>query len=181
MAAVMDMSPYAMLRQLEQLGRHHGAQLPTRETPPEVWEGVGFRLGSQHFVTAMSEVSELLKYPELSPVPRTRAWVRGMANVRGNLLPVMDLAAYLGGLASGPDQTSRVIAIDVDGVYTGLLVDEVFGMRHFPNHEFREVGGDVEESVAPYVEGMFRSRGEQWLVFSMRTLARSPRFMKVAA
>ena len=174
------MSPFALLRQLEQLGRDHGAQMPVREAPAEVWEGVGFRLGAQHFVCAMGEVTELLKYPELSPIPRTRSWVRGMANVRGNLLPVMDLNGFLGGVQTSLTRSSRVIVIDIDGVFAGLLVDEVLGMRHFLNDDFHQSAENVAEDLAPFISGRFHTEGVEWLVFSMRALAQSTRFIKVA-
>ncbi len=179
MAAVLEMSPFSVLRQLDQLGREHGATLPVQEVPRDTWEGVGFRLGTRHFVAAMGEVIELLRFPELSPVPRTRSWVRGMANVRGTLLPVMDLNGFLRGQRTSLTRTSRVLVIELDGGLTGLLVDEVFGMRHFPHADYRHPDVEVDETLVPFIQGLFDSAGEQWLVFSMRALALFPRFMKV--
>jgi len=129
----------------------------------------------------MNQVVELLKFPDLSPVPRTRSWVRGIANVRGNLLPVMDLNAYLGDLSSGVTRSSRVLVIDIDDIYTGLLVDEVFGMRHFQEDQRAGVPADLPANLAPYVVGSFADgRGSTWLLFSMEALAQNPQFLKAA-
>jgi len=175
------MSPFALLARLEQLGRDHGADLPSQEEHQELWPGIGFRLGGQLFVTALDEVAELLRHPSLSPIPRTKAWVRGMANVRGNLLPVMDLGGYLVGKHSSLTRSSRVVVIDIDGVFSGLLVDEVFGMRQFPRDDHRAPPGNLPEHLQPYVTGCFNSGGDQWLLFSMRALAAAPQFLKVAS
>ncbi|MCC5810084.1 MAG: chemotaxis protein CheW [Ectothiorhodospiraceae bacterium] len=182
MDAPVSQSPFQLLQHLEHLGRDHQAELPTNEEHQALWAGVAFRLGSQHFVAPMEQVSELLKYPDLSPVPRTKNWVRGMANVRGNLLPIMDLSGYLSGGSSSLTRASRVLVIDIDGVFTGLLVDEVFGMRHFEDDLRRDAPADLPPYLAPYIDGRFdEPAGGRWLLFSMEALARHPQFLKVAS
>ncbi len=182
MDAPVKQSPFQLLQSLEQQGRDHQAELPTNEEHQALWAGVAFRLGSQHFVAPMAQVSELLKYPDMSPVPRTKSWVRGMANVRGNLLPIMDLSGYLSGATSSLTRSSRVLVIDIGGVFTGLLVDEVFGMRHFEDDLRQEAPADLPPHLEPYVVGRFdESTGGRWLLFSMEALARHPQFLKVAS
>lgn len=174
-------SPFELLRQLDRLGRGHKAELPSREDHAVYWTGVGFRLGGQHFVSSMGEISELLKYPDLAPVPRTRPWLRGVANVRGNLLPVMDLNHYLGGSMTSMTRATRVLVVEVSGMVSGLLVDEVFGMRQFPDTERSVAVDGVEERIAPYITGQFNSDGERWFTFSMKALVENPLFLQVAA
>lgn len=174
-------SALELLRQLDRLGRDHHAELPSREEHGDYWAGVGFRIGTQHFVSGMGEISELLKYPEISPVPRTRHWMRGLANVRGNLLPIMDLNNYLGGPITSLTRTSRVLVVDASGIVSGLLVDEVFGMRQFPDEERSDSSEGAEPHVAPYVTGQFEVDGERWFIFSMKTLVENPRFLQVTA
>jgi len=173
-------TPFSLLRQMERLGRDHKAALPSREDPKDLWAGVGFRLGTQHFVSSMEEISELLKYPELSPIPLTRTWVKGLANVRGNLLPIMDLNGYLGRSGITLTRASRVLVIHADALVTGVLVDEVFGMRQFAKDDLESVSGDLDESLMPYVSEQFFSDDQRWLVFSMSALIANPQFMQVA-
>ncbi len=177
----MAASPFDLLIELERLGRDFAADLPAQEDPGENWVGVGFRLGGQRFLAPMAEVAELLKYPELSPIPRTRSWVRGMANVRGTLLPIMDLNGFLGDHVSSLTRLSRVLVVPIENAYTGLLVDEVFGMRHFPRESLGPAPGDVEDKYAPFVNGCIEHEGERWLVFSMQALVEDPQFLRVAS
>ncbi len=180
-ATVDQHSAFRALLELERLGRAHAAELPAQEEHQALWEGVAFRLGTRHFVSPMDQVVELLRFPELAPVPRTRPWVRGIANVRGNLLPVMDLSAYLEEIPASLTRSSRVLVIDVDDVFTGLLVDEVFGMRHFQEDQRGGVPADLPANLEPYVNGSFGdARGTSWLLFSMEALAHHPQFLKVA-
>ena len=55
---------------------------------PGHWRGVGFRLGQRRFVSSFEEVVEILSLPAVTPVPGAQAWMLGVANVRGSLLPV---------------------------------------------------------------------------------------------
>ncbi len=176
-------APFEQLRRLERLGLEHGADLPAQEEARSHWTGVGFRIGGRHFVTPMEEVAEILPVPDLSRVPHARAWVRGIANVRGTLLPVMDLVGFLGLGAVSGTRLVRVLVIDQAGVNAGLLVDEVLGMRHFLAEEQRDADAALRESLGTpgaYVDGVFEHAGARWPVFSMAALAKDPAFLKVS-
>lgn len=177
----MSETPFDRLARLEALGRDHRAVLPAQEKVREEWAGVGFRIGGRHFVAAMDEVREILTYPRVSRVPHASHWVRGVANVRGNLLPIMDLSGYLERGPVNLSRIARVLVIEHDGVLAGLLVDEVLGMRRFLRERWQRVAGASEEAaVRPYLEGVFEHEGGLWPVFSMVALSRHPRFLKVA-
>ena len=57
---------------------------------------LGIRVGGQDCLVTLSDISEVLPVPEVLHVPLTQPWFLGMANVRGNLYGVTDLASYLG-------------------------------------------------------------------------------------
>lgn len=180
MAAVTKEGPYEHLRRLDERGQNVWRDLPAQQETREEWSGVGFRIGGQHYLAAMGEVTEILQPPDMARIPHTRGWVRGMANVRGNLLPVMDLAGYLGKGDIGITNQSRVLVIDQQGVVTGLLVEEILGMRRFYQEDWRggEKGGD--QAAEPYITGVFRQEDGLWPLFSMAALAEDPAFFKVS-
>jgi twitching motility protein PilI len=181
MTLLEQAGPFSLLQELERRGRGHRAQLPTQEEIREEWVGIGFRLGGERFVVSLNEITEILTYPQLSRIPRTKPWVRGIANVRGTLLPVMDLSGYLGKRLATLTRLSRVIVINQQGLSAGLLIDEVLGMRHFFQEESVEVPDDLEETLKFYVSSAFHRDDGVWHVFSMKTLAAHPQFMKVAS
>lgn len=71
------------------------------------WIGIAFEVGGQEFVAPMGEVSEILAVPELTPIPLTKPWLLGVANVRGRLLPLADLAKFLTLTAMSALKTKR--------------------------------------------------------------------------
>ncbi len=170
---------YALLKSIESQVREHAAPLPIEIQVREDWVGIGFRIGDHRLLAPLGEVVEILTHPAMSSVPGTRKWVRGIANVRGNLLPIMDLRGYLEGRATVPSRRSRILVIDHEGVYSGLVVDEVLGLRHFlPEERVSRV--DLPESYQPYLDGGFSAGGETWGVFSLRRLAETPQFLHAA-
>jgi len=173
-------NPVAVLREIEECCRGSEAGFPRKVEASNEWPGIAFRLGQNNLIAAMDDVVEILDYPQLSSVPLTRPWVRGIANVRGNLLPVIDLNGYLGNEIPQVTSKTRVLVIDFNGIYSGLVVDEVLGLKHFHEDELTDEVPGVDEKLYPYLRNGFR-RGEQvWGVFSLLSLVESPIFLQVA-
>jgi len=173
-------TPLDWLSYLEQLCLDNAHGLPQQEQSDEEWSGIGFRLGSLYLVAPLGEVAEILTPLSLSKVPRTKSWVCGIANVRGNLMPIMDLQAYLHDRAAFLNRRSRILVVNHNGVYSGLVVDAVLGLRHFPDDQrCDELPGD-DERIHEYMTQGFKADGEHWGVFSMHALAKTPKFLKVA-
>lgn len=174
-------SPLEILLELEQRSRRNAAGLPQQIEIRSTWDGIGFRLGAYKFVAAMEAVREILTQPNLTRVPGVKDWVKGVANVRGNLLPVIDLGDFLAGAPSASQRRARVLVVQHRGLGAGLLVDEVLGMRHFLEEEFSREKHGTGEEFRGYLDGVYRQAGEQWWVFDLRRLVESPAFMQVAA
>jgi twitching motility protein PilI len=102
-----------------------------------------------------------------------------MANIRGSLLPVIDLSGYLNGSMTKITARTRILVVDHNDVFTGLVVDEVLGMKHFMNDEFVS-GAAVEEFLRPYTQSGFQSGEQYWGLFSLHALAEMPQFLQVA-
>jgi len=180
MAQGTSQHPLQVLQEIEARCRKFAAGLPQQEEVREEWLGIAFRVGELHLAAPLGEVVELLTFPSMTRVPGAKSWVLGVANVRGNLLPVMDLSGFLYDRATVLTKRSRVLVLKQGGVFAGLLVDEVIGQRHFlEENRLSELPG-VDIAVAPYLERAYRHDEENWAVFSMRRLAESPLFMQVA-
>lgn len=153
--------------------------MPAQQVVAETWSGIGFRLAGQPMVAAMGEISEILHEPRYTALPRVKSWVRGVANVRGRLLPIIDLSHFLGAPSSAPRKQRRVLVLDREELFVGLLVDELFGMQHFPVNSFTTTVPVLMEAFRPFVVGAYT--GEQVsLIFNFRALARDQAFLDVA-
>ena len=88
-ASTASVTPYALLKEIEQRSRGMALGLPQQVEVRRTWSGIGFRIGDLLMVSSLGEISEILVYPPLTRVPQAKPWVKGIANVRGNLLPVV--------------------------------------------------------------------------------------------
>ena len=127
-----------------------------------------------------TDIVELLEPPVCTRLPRVQHWVRGVANVRGRLLPVIDLAAFTGSSLTTAPRQQRVLVMDSHGIFVGLLVDEVIGMRHFPVDSFVEDAG-MQKGLSPYLDGGYRDGDRIWGVFRPVKLTGDMRFLNVTA
>ncbi|MGN5518308.1 chemotaxis protein CheW [Halopseudomonas sp. Lyrl_26] len=171
--------PFDLLQQLAERCVRMAAGLPSQEVVAETWSGIGFRLAGQPMIASLGEISEILHEPRYTALPRVKPWVRGVANVRGRLLPIIDLSQFFGSTSSAPRKQRRVLVLDRDEIFVGLLVDELFGMQHFPVSSFTTSVPDLPQQFRPFVVGAYT--GEQVsMIFNFRALARDQAFLDVA-
>lgn len=138
------------------------------------WTGLAFQLGDTHYLAPRADVREVMEPPSVTRVPGARPWLLGVANVRGDLLPVVDLGRLLGGDAAVRTEASRVIVLNDETLAAGFLVDAVAGFRSFsPEDQRHELIGEEESE---FVLGAFVRDGTAWRVFSLRKLAADPVF-----
>jgi twitching motility protein PilI len=174
-----NLTPFEILARYERLSLAHASDAQERMEAPGLWRGIGYRAGSRLFVSGIDEINELLAVPVLTPVPGTQPWLLGVANVRGNLVPVIDFARYLFGERTPHTERSRLLIVRQGGGSVALLVDEVFGQRTVDEEQRRDAEPEDDPRLARFVEERV---GEQRLaVFSMNRLVRAPDFRQAAA
>lgn len=170
-----------LLQNIENKSREFAFDLPHKEESKLTWEGVLFTILGEKLLTALGEVKEILNYPSnVTSVPGAQSWVRGVANVRGSLLPIFDLQEYLGGGAIAIGRRTRVLVIEHEGLFVGLMVADVYGMRHF-DEELRIQKHEAAEPMGRYVTGAYDVDGDRCPILSMHVLAEDPEFQVVAA
>ncbi|MBA8882472.1 chemotaxis protein CheW [Dokdonella fugitiva] len=174
-------TPYEVLAEYEQRSLAHAAGAPEQVDAPGLWRGIGFRIGDRHFVSSIAEVNEILTPPVVTLVPGAKSWLLGVANVRGNLVPVVDLRDFVGGGRSPNTETTRVLVVRQHGGSVGLLVDEVLGQRSFSEEQLTAAVGEADERYNHYVGENVQLGEVQWGLFSMAALVRSAHFQQAAA
>lgn len=172
---------FSLLKDIESRSRTKALGLPQQIEVRRTWSGVGFRLGDANLLTKLEEVDEILVSPEMTRVPSALSWVKGIANIRGLLLPIMDLRDFIDGKTIQAGRKTRIIMIKKGELVSGLMVDEVFGMRHFFEEERTKNIPDVSDNLKKYLQGAFQQGNMHWGIFDMDNLAADPGFLEVAA
>jgi twitching motility protein PilI len=176
-----QLSPFEILAGYEQQSvAQGGGAASSRQAAADLWRGVGFRVGEHRLVVSLTEIIEILSLPEVTRVPGARAWLLGVASVRGNLLPLIDLKNFLFGEAANIADSSRVLIVRQAGGNVGLLVDEVYGQRHFSAEQRSALQAD-DEKQARFVVDQYTLDDVSWGRFSVNGLVRASDFAQAAA
>lgn len=174
-------NPILLLHEMDQRSRHLAHNLPQQLEVRTTWDGVAFKIEDTLLVAPLEQVKEILTRVTISRIPGAKEWVKGVSNVRGNLLPILDLKGFLSGSVSKMTRHSRILVIQHKGINAGLIVDEVLGMRHFLEEEFNENVSSIDASYRKLLSGSFRQVRERWAVFDIHKLVETPEFLQVAA
>lgn len=171
-------SAFILLADLTRRLHENAHELPSRQDLVQYWSGIAFILDGVNYVAPLDEVAEVLSAPDYTRVPGVSPWMKGVSNVRGRLMAVMDLTVFLNKVSSLNTQRRRLLVIDENDLYTGMAVDDVLGMQHFPVSGFVDQWA-TDAAVTPYICGAYARDGSYWPVFSLRLLAEDPRFLQV--
>ncbi len=178
------LDPFAILLDYELRSLAHIAGLPEQLDAPGLWRGVGYRIGTRRLASGFDEVLEILPLPQVTPVPGARAWLLGLSNVRGNLLPVVDLKQFLEGERTVLHEGQRMLLVRQPGGDVAVLIDELFGQRSFNESQLEADGlqtsGLVEGRYTHFIDRVYRLGEHAWGIFSLDRLARTPEFRQAA-
>lgn len=173
--------PFDLLQELERRGKAALAGAGGETADIEEWVGIGFRLGDEPFIVARDDIREVLMIPEpITRVPGAKFWVCGLANIRGHLLPIIDLKAFLGSGFNSRQRDARVLVLKSDEFPAGLIVDEVFGFRRFLAREFSSIAPQTVVRCDRFIEGAYERSNEVWPIFKVDRLLHSSEFQRAA-
>ena len=173
--------PFELLKALEKRSRALVATTEREASLGNEWVGVAFRMGGESFLVAREETREVLGLPPgITRVPGAKPLVKGIANVRGQLLPMIDLRQFLGSGLISASRNTRVVVVNHREIPAGLLVDEVLGFRRFAESDFDSEPPPTVIRCDSFLAGAFRRGGEIWPVLSLKTLVESQQFLQAA-
>jgi twitching motility protein PilI len=136
---------------------------------------LGVQVGAEHWLVKLEEAGEVIPLPQIAPVPLAKTWYRGLANIRGNLYSVVDLAAFQGGDLTKQTSEARLLLVgERFGMNGALLVNKMLGLRNLQTLEVREGGKDRAWENTRYVDG----EGREWRELSMAALVYHPEFLQ---
>ena len=173
--------PFELLAEIERRSRQAHAGQAGGEMPSE-WVGVGFRIGEEQFLANREQVREVLMLPDtITRVPGARRWLLGIANLRGHLLPLVDIKLLLGSGRTTLRRTTRVISVNHREVPAGIVVDEVLGFRRFMDHEFSAEAAKTIVRCDNFLGGTYTRGEDRWPVFNLFDLVENKMFLQASA
>lgn len=126
-----------------------------------------FTLGSEKYAVNLRHVSSITKYTKVTKVPNAPAFMEGIINLRGDIVPIVSLK-HCFGIASGvSDERTRIIISQVGGKELGFVVDEAFRVMSLRDDEIEPPPEMITGPFASYVQGIGKTNGEIIVVIDL--------------
>ena len=122
-------------------------------------ELISFRIGAQEFCVDIMEVREIRGWTPATALPQAPAFVRGVINLRGAVLPIVDLGARLGLGAADPTARHVIIVAQVQNQIVGLLVDAVSDILTVTDDMIQPTPDVASDMVRTFVRGLLAIEG----------------------
>ena len=163
MPAANESTPFEYLLSVDRQCIAHQGGLIRQEVDSEFSHGLAFNLGSHRYIIPISEITEVISVTEFTSIPRVPGWLIGIANVRGNLVTLLDLHQFIFNKQSELDmRTRRTLLIKYESHYFGLLIDSIIGMKSYQTDMgSKQVPDGFDTNHLDHI-GAFYSSGEEW-------------------
>ena len=113
-------------------------------------------LDQVEFGLDINAVQEIVRLPKITPVPKAPSYVEGVANLRGNVLPIINSRSRFGMRASENAENSRVVVVELNGKPTGLIVDAVREVMHVSPKDVEEAPAVVQGVDGKFLRGIVK-------------------------
>ena len=153
----------------------------TESSSPSCWRALGFKLDDAQLAIPIEQVSELATCTSFTSVPFVKAWVKGVTNVRGGLLTIVDLSNFLGKAPVQLKRGSRLIVVNSQGLQAALLTNEVLGLRQFEEPSATASITEFDEALRPFLTRAISVDSVQWGVFDLNRLSADDDFRHIRA
>jgi len=140
---------------------------------------VGFRIGDETFGVRIGSVREIVRVPEITSVPNAPDTIEGVINLRGKIIPVMDLRKRFGHAEIQPDKKNRILVVELDNKLIGLMVHSASEVLKIPPSDIESPGSVFADADSSYVTGVGKLNGRLIILLDISKLLHRPELKKL--
>jgi purine-binding chemotaxis protein CheW len=140
---------------------------------------VGFRIGEETYGVRIGAVREIVRVPEITAVPSAPELIEGVINLRGKIIPVMDLRKRFGHTETQPDKKNRILVVELDNKLLGLIVNSASEVLKIPPSEIEPPGSVFADGESGYVTGVGKLKGRLIILLDITKLLHRPEFKRL--
>jgi purine-binding chemotaxis protein CheW len=140
---------------------------------------VGFRIGNETYGVRIGAVREIVRVPDITAVPSTPDSVEGVINLRGKIIPVMDLRKRFGQSEIKPDKKNRILVVELENKLLGLIVNSASEVLKIPPSEIEAPGSVFADGESGYVTGVGKLSGRLIILLDISKLLHRPELKRL--
>jgi len=131
---------------------------------------VGFRIGRETFGLPISIVREIVRVPEITSVPNAPDYIEGVINLRGRIIPVVDLRKRFGDKSLAPSKKNRIVVVELETRAIGLMVHSASEVLRIPPSEIEEPHNVFQEGELDYITGVGKLNGRLVILLDLNKI-----------
>ena len=120
----------------------------------EILQLVGFLIGNEEFAVDILKVQEINRIAQITKVPNSPDFVEGVINLRGKVIPILDLRIRMGMEKKGHDSRTRIIVVEIKEKTIGFIVDEVTEVLRIPRDVIEAPPDLVSAQKSEFITGV---------------------------
>jgi purine-binding chemotaxis protein CheW len=120
---------------------------------------VGFRIGRETFGLPISMVREIVRVPDITSVPNAPDYIEGVINLRGRIIPVVDLRKRFGEKSPEPSKKNRIVVVEIGARAIGLIVNSASEVLRIPPSEIEDPHNVLPDGELNYITGVGKLKG----------------------
>ncbi|MGI5921713.1 MAG: chemotaxis protein CheW [Syntrophomonadaceae bacterium] len=123
-------------------------------SPQEEIQVVAFQLGNEEYAVDILHVLEINRLLHITRVPRANQFIEGVINLRGNIIPIINLHKKFNLQATGDDEEKRIIVFKFDDIAVGVIVDKVSEVLHISRNQIEEASDVYKSFDSEFIKGI---------------------------
>ena len=136
-----------------------------KKADEKIFEMVGFKLGNEEFMVDINKIREIIMKTDITYVPRIPPYFEGVINLRGNIVPIINMRKKLGMKSEKFTKDSRILIMEVNDMLVGFIVDKITKVILIPERNIEPTpvtfGGMASEFI--YGVGRHENRIIGWV------------------
>jgi purine-binding chemotaxis protein CheW len=140
---------------------------------------VGFRIGNETYGVRIGAVREIVRVPEITAVPSAPDLIEGVINLRGKIIPVMDLRKRFGQIEIISDKKNRILVVELENKLIGLIVNAASEVLKIPPSDVDSPGSVFAEGESSYVTGVGKLKGRLIILLDIAKLLQRPEYKRL--
>jgi purine-binding chemotaxis protein CheW len=154
--------------------------MKTAQTIEKDLQIVGFRIGRETFGLPIGAVREIVRVPEITSVPNSPDFIEGVINLRGRIIPVVDLRKRFGEPVGAPSKKNRIVVVEVENRSLGLMVNSASEVLKIPPSEIEEPHAVFQEGDLNYITGVGKLNGRLVILLDLSKVLQRGELKRIA-
>jgi purine-binding chemotaxis protein CheW len=131
---------------------------------------VAFRLGKEEYAVDILHVQEIVRLLSITRVPRSARHIEGVVNLRGNIVPIINLHKRFNIASAGEEEDKRIVVFQYDDLKAGIIVDEVSEVLALNNNEIEETDKVYSSMSSDFIKGIARVDDRLFLLLDLQKI-----------